>query len=578
MSSPTPYSDRLALLFVAASVSLPFLQPIHSPPITSFYSEWLAVAFGLLALFSVTLGGAPRIPRLALWPLAFVVLIALQGVQGTVANGGMATLACIYLIWAACMMSCSATLAARTSADTVASAIATGLVVGATISALIALASLTGINGIWLARQAGAMSAGNLAQKNHLAQLLWLGIASLGYLHWRRGLPSGPALALLLLLATVSLLTGARATLLYAAWCSLLLWGWGQRRQGVGLIVVYTIALVVLPKLITLDPGGDAASRIATAAANLGGNPQLIDARWQVLGEAWRMFLDAPLGGVGFGGFSWHAFVDQINANAQFASGENAHNLFAQIAAEFGLPGLILLAGGLLVALRFLGGVWRESPYRWVVACLGIQLIHSQLEYPLWYAYFLGVFSLLLGLLPQHEYALRLPRWVWAGALLAGGFVAFDIGRDHVMLESAVNAMPRTEAQFRARNQILTVMSRYSLLGVYADSTLVASAPPISAALAEKRTLCRKTLTAQPSAPGIFHCALFEELAGCHHTSEQLWALGGRSFPAQRDYVADALRQNLRAEDLQPLLPRLSADAAPPAAPDQRADCRFPGL
>jgi hypothetical protein len=146
------------------------------------------------------------------------------------------------------------------------------------------------------------------------------------------------------------------------------------------------------------------------------------------------------------------------------------------------------------------------------------------------------------------------------------------------MLESSINIAPRTEAQFRARNQMLALMSRYSLLGAYAENALIASAPPITTALAEKRVLCRKALIAQPMAPGIFHCALFEELAGCHRTSEQLWALGSHSFPAQRDGVVNALRLNLRAEDLQPLLPRLSASAAPPAAPDPQADCRFPGL
>jgi len=46
----------------------------------------------------------------------------------------------------------------------------------------------------------------------------------------------------------------------------------------------------------------------------------------------------------------------------------------------------------------------------WGYALLGVLAIHSLLEYPLWYAYFLGVAALTLGMLDTTTYRLELRR------------------------------------------------------------------------------------------------------------------------------------------------------------------------
>jgi hypothetical protein len=48
--SDPPTVLRAAVLLTGLAWTLPFLQPYHRFPLTSFYSEWLAFALGLAAV------------------------------------------------------------------------------------------------------------------------------------------------------------------------------------------------------------------------------------------------------------------------------------------------------------------------------------------------------------------------------------------------------------------------------------------------------------------------------------------------------------------------------------------------
>ena len=101
---------------------------------------------------------------------------------------------------------------------------------------------------------------------------------------------------------------------------------------------------------------------------------------------------------------------------------DNAHNLPLHLAVEFGLPLAALLLG------LFSWWVYREKPWResdptrqmsWSV--LATILLHSMLEYPLWYGPFQIAFLLCLGLLrsrPATSKPVALPR-PWAPARMA---------------------------------------------------------------------------------------------------------------------------------------------------------------
>lgn len=79
---------------------------------------------------------------------------------------------------------------------------------------------------------------------------------------------------------------------------------------------------------------------------------------------------------------------------------DNAHNLPLQLAVELGIPAAFLLLMGLFVPV-IKAKPWGETmPVRQLAwAVLTLLMLHSMLEYPLWYGPFLMAFGLCLGLL-----------------------------------------------------------------------------------------------------------------------------------------------------------------------------------
>ena len=126
--------------------------------------------------------------------------------------------------------------------------------------------------------------------------------------------------------------------------------------------------------------------------------------------ESWLIFKQFPLFGAGLGQFAWQHFQMGPLLQATNISGlyNNAHNLFIQITVELGFGGLVILLGSL--------GLWvwqgikvQMTQYHWwAYAVLSVLFIHSMLEYPLWYAYFMGVAAFLLGVLDHRTYRLEL--------------------------------------------------------------------------------------------------------------------------------------------------------------------------
>ena len=77
----------------------------------------------------------------------------------------------------------------------------------------------------------------------------------------------------------------------------------------------------------------------------------------------------------------------------------HAHNLFIQFAAELGLPVALSVAACVIAWLVTLARQSRTDARSLLLLALGgVILIHSNLEYPLWYAYFLILLGLVAGL------------------------------------------------------------------------------------------------------------------------------------------------------------------------------------
>jgi O-antigen ligase len=110
--------------------------------------------------------------------------------------------------------------------------------------------------------------------------------------------------------------------------------------------------------------------------------------------NTWALIKTHPWTGVGSGAynFAWTLTPFPGRSTAFF---DHSHNLLLQLAVEFGLP-VALLVLGLLAASLWAGRKALTAAddehalsARTALFMLAIVAVHSLLEYPLWYAYFL---------------------------------------------------------------------------------------------------------------------------------------------------------------------------------------------
>jgi O-antigen ligase len=255
-------------------------------------------------------------------------------------------------------------------------------------------------DGDWVARSGLAGRAvGNLRQPNHLATLLLWAVASIVPLYeaaqiaGRRRTAGALAAAFALLLFGV-VLTGSRTGLVGAV--VLLLWGLIDARLSRltrGLLMTSPLVCALswgLLEMLASAPHGSghlgAAARIGTSDPSAG--------RVSIWRDTLGLLGASPWLGVGWGNFNfaWSLSVFPERHPAFF---DHTHNLPLQLAVELGLPlallVLSLLAWGLWQAFdrsRRVAGP-EGTALRACFVMVLLMALHSQLEYPLWYAYFL---------------------------------------------------------------------------------------------------------------------------------------------------------------------------------------------
>ena len=318
-------------------------------------------------------------------------------------------------------------------------------------------------DGDWIARSGIAGRAvGNMRQPNHLATLLlWSVVALVPLIESRRAatrrLWPWMAGTLFSLLLFGVILSGSRTGLVGL----LILVGWGLfdrrlSRLSQGLLIASPLICAVSWWLLDLLAAAQGSGAPLGAAARVSeGDPS--GGRFAIWRDTLMLIRQNPLPGVGFGefNFAWSLTPFPHRHHAFF---DHTHNLLLQLAVELGIP----LA---LVILGLLGwGLWQAfdrtrrvgsfegASLRAAFVMVLLMALHSQLEYPLWYAYFLlptaFAWGLCLGAGQGHDppaAAARRSPWVLAAgiALLLGAALMFiDYRRVVVIFAPAEDAVP----------------------------------------------------------------------------------------------------------------------------------------
>lgn len=528
-----------SLIFLALAWVLPFLQWHHKLPIPSFFSEWLAFGIGLLAalpLLSRRYWEPMRIPRSMLFLLGFIGILMVQVVLERVAYPQQAFVAAMYILWGALMLWLGNQLGRELGLARMAGVLAWALLVGAVLSAALGLIQHFGwstpLNSVINKKMGGAVMA-NLGQPNHLSNYLALGLASLLYLCGGGGkLNRWAALLLGLLLLFVLALTGSRSSWLYLGAFAILIWAWGRRSSAFGPTLLKAalgmlLAFAVMQWLAHL-PLMQGATGTLTSAERMFELASGVDIRLGLWREAVQIGLAHPFVGVGFGQFAWqHFMLSSESALAQAPAAllpsplagamyNHSHNLLTQVGAEFGSAGLLLLLAG---AGYWLAGCVRQPATLagwWVAAVLAVLTIHSLLEYPLWYAPFLGIAAILIGAADTHTLRLQLSGLMRAafGLMLVLGWIS---------LVRIADSYGQLEGLFRARQappsvqeieRVLQHVRHESMLTPYSDFAYAAGIAPNRAQSEDQQLLNSAVMRFAPTQEVVYRQALLLALQG----------------------------------------------------------------
>lgn len=423
-------SEKVALIGLIGLFSVPFLIPIHSLPLTSFYTEWWAMLCGLLLfaplVLSRNLNAEIQFPRIAWIFLAIAGLILMQMILGWLIYPSQGVLAILYLLWALLLMPAASALCQKHGRDRVLTTMAFSILVAGLINAVIgvfqAFSIHTAVTDI-LFTQGSALSVyGNIAQRNNYANFLAIALCAAMFLGYNNKL-SWKIVALAGLCLVFGLaLSGSRSVWLYLIAILFLALLLKARQPGMPanrLVWLSVLALVAFQLFQMALPLFDAGRAIATANSRLqeeaGESLPVRLALWQ---DAWHMFTSNPWFGVGYQNHAWHHLTLMHSGQSIFAGEgayyeairwDHAHNIILQLMAELGIAAVPICLVAVWWLVRLIRGISSAQQW-WLLSALAILCIHSLLEYPLWYANFLGIFVVLATLADDKPMKLSLPK------------------------------------------------------------------------------------------------------------------------------------------------------------------------
>jgi O-antigen ligase len=401
------HSSWPTLPFLAAAL-LPTFLAFSQPPSPTVYNQLLALALwgaALALLTSRPAAGQMGDARALIAALALCAGVTLGTVVAGTLPAGLGVATTGFVLAAAAL----AAGGARASGDgALRQTFFTAWLLAGLCSAFVAVGQVfmpQALDGDWFAHSSmPGRAVGNLRQPNHLASLLLWSAVSVLPLHAAGRLRAAVAVPVLAGLVFALVLTASRTAVVGVV--LLALWGVLDRRLprfARGLLIaaplVYVLGWAFMSwwaQTTAQTFGG--AERIAAGLAS--GTRPLI---WR---DTLALIAAQPWLGVGAGEYNlaWSLTPSPQRSGEFF---DHSHNLVLQLLAEYGV-----LLGGAVIALLVvaLWQAWKRSAanieLRTAFMMVLLMGVHSQLEYPLWYAYFL---------LPT--------AWAW-GLCLGGGDAA----------------------------------------------------------------------------------------------------------------------------------------------------------
>jgi O-antigen ligase len=559
---------HVSLALVGMMWVLPFLHYRHENPLTAFDQEWWSAMLGLLALTLLAARAfwqQPEIPRIAQLPIALIVVVALQLALGKMAYLDQALLYILYLLFAALLMLLGARLRVCLGVGKLAVILAFSLLIGTELNALIGVLQHykwhTPLDAV-VVMQVSSGIYGNLAQANHFANYIALGLISLGLLFQQRKIKSGYVILLSIPLLFALTLSGSRSSWLYLPLMICLAWWSARGDPTLRPLLRYSVLLIIgfglmhLAVQMSFMSGGDGdTNTVQRLLASNGGGDTRGSIRLYLWREAWLIFRESPWLGVGFGQFAWHHFqlVPLLKPSNISGLYNNAHNLIFQLAAEAGIAGLLALFASMGVWFYGLRRVRPSAAHWWGYSVLGVLAIHSLLEYPLWYAYFVAIAATLLGAFDETRYRLELRhigRLALVMILLLGLLSLLQLRDNYQRLKDTLaifSASANVSEAFQRTRDGLIAVHGGALLSPYAELYIFLDSEVNTDHIKQKLALGANVMHFIPIATVIYRQAFLMAQDGQLAEAKQLMEQAIWSYPGNGD--AHQLLVNLAEKD-----------------------------
>lgn len=469
---------------IVALLASPWLLSKTTVPDAVFANQLLAVTgWGLwLGVSRPDIVPERRVLIAVATALASLCLAALAALRGGGESTALVVLSCGVIVLAT---SVRRSLSRHTSLPALALAIAGCLSV---LTALVQYFVPSLADGTLIAANTSPGRAiGNMRQPNHLATALLCAMVWIAWL-WQAGrcAPRLSCAAIVSMVVAVALSASRTGALSLGV---LVFWAWVDR--SLPRSARWTLAFTPLVYVLiwaALAAGAAVTDGHFYAAERLqsGGDPS--SSRFAIWRNASALIVQQPWAGVGWGHFNF-AWTFTPFPDRPVAFFDHAHNLPLQLAVELGLPAAVGVLGLLALSLWLARGSWHAvsrdpaHPARAALAMLAVLCVHSLLEYPLWYAYFLLPGAWALGLFlgsataTDADCGLRpAPRW-WAHAARSAGvlmlvgtaYAAWDHRRIEAIFAPVPGAAPLAERIAEGQKSFL--------FGHHADYAAVTNEP-----------------------------------------------------------------------------------------------------
>ncbi|ABE46556.1 PglL family O-oligosaccharyltransferase [Polaromonas sp. JS666] len=402
----------------------------HYRPWVNFHSEALALlGIGLLVASRCLVRScldAEAAPRIVWWVMAAGLLPWLQYAMGISLFAGDALLASLYLsgLGAAIWLGYSYVVAPPEK-DAALTSVFYMLWFAALVSAAIGLLQWLNLQGplamYVVQTDAGDRAMGNLGQPNQLATLLLMGMAALAWTFERKRIGRLGLIVGIAFMSVALVLAQSRAGMLSALVGAIfLIWKNNAAPERIApryvfaWLLAYGAAVQMLPYFQDfLLMGGGRSMNLGVDSARV---------------TIWKQMLSG-IGQSPWLGYGWNQTPTAHAAGSLAVPGSmtytNAHNIVLDILAWNGVPlGLVLTAACAYWFVSRMHGAMRSSAI-YAMACLLPIAVHSMVEYPFAYSYFLLTAGLMVGIVEASHRGIHTIRLNlrWVGCALAVWFV-----------------------------------------------------------------------------------------------------------------------------------------------------------